>query len=864
MSAVSDRLTAALAGTYRLDRELGAGGMATVFLAHDLKHQRDVAIKVLHPDLGAALGGERFLSEIRTTARLQHPHILPLLDSGEADGLLYYVMPLVTGETLRARLERERQLPVADAVRIAREVAGALDYAHRQSVIHRDIKPENILLQDGAAVVADFGIALAVQSAGGARMTQTGLSLGTPQYMSPEQAMGERTIDARSDIYALGAVTYEMLTGDPPFTGSSVQAVVAKVINAEPERPSLTRKAVGPALEAGVLRALEKLPADRFATAAEFATAIAQESSATTTTTVRPSTVSAPSRRPMIAITLLAMLLAGVGGWFARGSTTDRAVSSTVVTPRRLTHAGNVGCVGLAPGAQQFALVVGSYTDETQCSGALVIRPTPTGPDRIIVPSISHVSMVQWSPTGDGILAVGAPEGKPIGAWWYPTKAGTPRQLWTGPLTAAGYVDSGHVFVVTPAVSSGTMQRPLLRVLDALSGQQTDSTRIPPHRGGTVSMSANARWIAAVTPGTRAQLVLVARDGHVSDSAATVIATQLVWLGDTALVYQRRPDLRPGELVRQRVNPSSGEFVGLPEVIVSGLPPLLTLSSDASSGTLLWTTAAITDELHRVPLGSAANSTLFTRSRNAFLGDPTLSPDGGRVAYSREDALGTNVYLRDLSTGVEQTVSSDTLSSGEVFWPSPQHVMRTTASDALTSFDLATGRSRRFNAPAGERIVSARANTWLFVREVDGAVVRRDSTLGSPRTITSSGLRDALGALSPDGRQFAEAGRDSSNRFAFAVYDDARASWSAVTSIDTISRRVTNIANDGTIYFTRFNGRTELWRAKVGGPLVPVTLPPVQCYEGSITVNDRGDQLFCNLTTNTPDAYMVTLTKTKR
>ena len=219
MSAQAHRLTTALADRYRIERELGAGGMATVYLAHDIKHERDVAIKVLHPDLGAALGGERFLSEIRTTARLQHPHILPLLDSGEADGLLYYVMPLVRGETLRARLERERQLPIADARRIAREVADALQHAHAQGVIHRDIKPDNILLQDGHALVADFGIALAVQSAGGQRMTQTGLSLGTPQYMSPEQAMGERTIDARSDLYALGAVTYEMLVGEVPFTG---------------------------------------------------------------------------------------------------------------------------------------------------------------------------------------------------------------------------------------------------------------------------------------------------------------------------------------------------------------------------------------------------------------------------------------------------------------------------------------------------------------------------------------------------------------------------------------------------------------------------------------------------------------------
>src|SRR5512141_2398470 len=216
--------------------------MATVYLAHDLRHDRDVAIKVLHPDLGAALGADRFLAEIRTTARLQHPHILPLLDSGatggaggdSGGGLLYYVMPLVTGETLRARLERERQLPMADAVRLAREVASALDYAHRHGVIHRDIKPENILLHDGSALVADFGIALAVQQAGGQRMTQTGLSLGTPQYMSPEQATGERQIDARADVYALGAVTYEMLAGEPPFSGPTVQAIVARVLTEEP------------------------------------------------------------------------------------------------------------------------------------------------------------------------------------------------------------------------------------------------------------------------------------------------------------------------------------------------------------------------------------------------------------------------------------------------------------------------------------------------------------------------------------------------------------------------------------------------------------------------------------------------------
>jgi hypothetical protein len=270
MTTASD-FDSALNDRYAVRREIGSGGMATVFLARDDKHERDVAIKVLHPDLAATLGGERFLAEIRTTARLQHPHILPLLDSGEANGRLYYVMPFVSGETLRARLDRDHQLPIDETVRIAREVADALGYAHSLGVIHRDIKPENILLQDGHAIVADFGIALAVQSAGGGRLTQTGLSLGTPQYMSPEQAMGERTIDARSDIYALGAVVYEMLTGDPPFTGSTVQAIVAKVMTERPTPPRTVRDTVPAHVESAVLKALAKLPADRFGSARDFA-----------------------------------------------------------------------------------------------------------------------------------------------------------------------------------------------------------------------------------------------------------------------------------------------------------------------------------------------------------------------------------------------------------------------------------------------------------------------------------------------------------------------------------------------------------------------------------------------------------------
>ncbi|MBU6367004.1 MAG: serine/threonine-protein kinase, partial [Gemmatimonadetes bacterium] len=274
MSELPAQLSEALRDRYRLVRELGEGGMATVYLARDVRHERDVAIKVLKPELGAVLGVERFLAEIRVTANLQHPNLLPLFDSGEAAGLLFYVMPFVDGETLRTRLERERQLPVEEAVRLAVAVAQALEHAHRRGVVHRDLKPENILLRDGQPLVADFGIALAVSNAGGQRVTQTGLSLGTPQYMSPEQATGDRAVDARADLYALGAITYEMLTGEPPHSGATAQAVIARLLTEEARPLTVLRRTVPVHVDATVRQALEKLPADRFASAEAFAQAL--------------------------------------------------------------------------------------------------------------------------------------------------------------------------------------------------------------------------------------------------------------------------------------------------------------------------------------------------------------------------------------------------------------------------------------------------------------------------------------------------------------------------------------------------------------------------------------------------------------
>jgi serine/threonine-protein kinase len=269
-----ERLNAALTGRYHVERELGEGGMAKVYLATDLRHNRNVAVKVLKPELAAVVGAERFLAEIQTTANLQHPHILPLYDSGEAGGFLFYVMPYVEGETLRDRLDREKQLPVDEAVRVAVAVAQALDYAHKHGVVHRDIKPANILMQAGQPVVGDFGIALAVGAASGARLTETGLSVGTPYYMSPEQATGDQVVGPPSDIYALGAVLYELLTGDPPYMGSTAQAVLGKILQGGPVSATAIRRSIPPNVDAAIRKALEKLPADRFTEAVGFAKAL--------------------------------------------------------------------------------------------------------------------------------------------------------------------------------------------------------------------------------------------------------------------------------------------------------------------------------------------------------------------------------------------------------------------------------------------------------------------------------------------------------------------------------------------------------------------------------------------------------------
>ncbi|MFQ5704528.1 MAG: protein kinase [Gemmatimonadales bacterium] len=425
MAEPFERLKAALADRYTIEGELGEGGMATVYLAHDLKHDRQVALKILRPELVAVIGTTRFLHEIRVTANLHHPHIVQLYDSGEADGVLYYVMPCVEGESLREKLNRENQLSVEDAVAIARSVADALDYAHRRNVIHRDIKPENIMLQEGTPLVADFGIALAISTVAGDRITETGLSLGTPSYMSPEQATGDRELSARSDVYALGCVLYEMLAGDPPFSGSNVQAVIAKVLVEKPLGLRAIRDTVPLHIEQAVEKALAKVPADRFGSAKDFAEAL------TSTSTIalpaeRPRAPSVPGVRwwralayaaPAGAAALLVWALLARGG-----DSSPRDVAGSTI--RRLTSfAGWEMGPSWSPDGNMVA-----YTHIVAGNADIATLSLGGGDPHVLTAEPTDETNPRWSPDGSKIAFL-SDRGSGTNVYWIPPTGGAERKL---------------------------------------------------------------------------------------------------------------------------------------------------------------------------------------------------------------------------------------------------------------------------------------------------------------------------------------------------------------------------------------------------------------------------------------------------
>jgi tRNA A-37 threonylcarbamoyl transferase component Bud32 len=509
-----DSLRAALADRYRLDRQLGQGGMATVYLAHDLKLDRDVALKVLRPELAAVLGRDRFLGEIRLTAKLDHPHILTLIASGEDEGFLWYVLPYVRGESLRDRLTRDKQLGVEEALAITKQIAGALEYAHQHGVIHRDIKPENILLHEGEAMLADFGIALAVKEAAGNRLTETGLSLGTPQYMSPEQATGERQLDAQSDVYSLAAVLYEMLAGEPPLSGSTAQAIIAKLMTERPTRLRVIRDTVPEGIDAAVAKALAKVPADRFGGASEFAKALGAEAGGHSKDKRRVRRLVAFGG--VIAFVAVAAVFLGRVG---RGHTSGRFV---VQDRTQVTFTGNATNPAISADGKQVAYVAKRCAAGV-CTSSIELLDLGTGTTRLLVDDVAAAADIRWSHDRRFLLFTGM-IGRRQGTYVVSTLGSNPNPISTSSYSAT-FVPGQDSLLLSLSKARDSVA---WVAVATLAGEYRDS--IPIHLGrfgalGEGYVWPGGRWIVMETLGNvganqafRHEFLSIDREGRQRDA----------------------------------------------------------------------------------------------------------------------------------------------------------------------------------------------------------------------------------------------------------------------------------------------------------------------------------------------------------
>jgi serine/threonine-protein kinase len=766
------QLSSALAGRYAVARELGRGGMATVYLARDLRHRRSVAVKVLHPELSAALGAERFLREIELTASLQHPHILPLFDSGAADGLLWYVMPFVDGETLRARLARERQLPIDDALRIAGEVASALEHAHRHGIVHRDVKPENILLgDDGQALVADFGIALAVRQAGGTRMTRTGLSLGTPQYMSPEQATGDRGVDARSDVYALGAVTYEMLAGEPPFTGPTAQAVLAKILGDHPAAPTRTRRTVPPHVEAAVPPALEKLPADRYGSATDFAAALA------------PPTGSHVAARPhVLAPRTMAALAVGHDRGGRRGMGVGRADGRAAAANRKCSS------------ARSHPLF-----------SSRVIRRRSGAADRRFAPDGRTVVYAREGPTGATVRpacrrtdATTAPRVRgrgqqpffsPDGAWVASLRRGALRKV---------RLDGGPPVVVTeippPAQFAGGSWGDDGRIVYAVgwsnavyqvSAEGGVAERVP------VADTTQEVGTPSLLPGSRAALVSAMPTSATTGERIAVLDLATGRLRRFGSGFGPRYvgghvvyATAAGALYRQPFDLERLEATGTAEQVATGLALLMggAPAFDVSrSGTLAYRVGGSPSEAANLRLTLTDRSGRELRAIPARVPwTPRFSPDGGRIAYAAR-APGrdsSDLWITDVASGATQRLTADANESSDPQW-SPDGRALAFSANAAGAKDvfvqpLDGGLRRLLTGRPGYQFPAdwsrdARAVLFVDVATVGDRAGNQDLWVqpldgGAARPYLRTSAREVGARVSPDGRWVAytsdETGRD--------------------------------------------------------------------------------------------------------
>ncbi len=772
MPDANPRLVAALADRYRLERELGAGGMATVYLARDLRHDRNVALKVLRPELAAVIGAERFLAEIKTTAALQHPHILPLFDSGQADGFLFYVMPLIEGESLRDRLNREHQLPVEDAVQLGKEIGSALDYAHRHGVIHRDIKPENILLHDGAALVADFGIALAVSHAGGNRMTETGLSLGTPGYMSPEQATGERGLDARADVYSLGCLLYEMLAGEPPHTGPTIQAVIAAVVTKDPERLSVRRRTVPPHVEAAIHKALAKLPADRFASADAFVRALTAPGTIATLpaiTTIVPAPAAPVGRQRMIAVAVPMLLLAVLAAW---GWLRPRPEVFLNRYPMHLREyeALATGVLGghitISPDGRRIVFTGrGEGTNRLWVKDADQMAPTP-------LPGTEGVLSPFFSPDGRQLGFV--KDGRTIRIM--PLDGGSPLTLTdSANATAADWGSDGYVYF---EVDSGVSRIP------ATGGRAEQVFRFSSVTG---KHPLGAEW-PVVLPGAKGVLFRLRREGQAP--AEYEIMVQPLPKGEARALlrgmYARY--VSSGHLVVVTVDGKllvvpfdlgKMEVTGPASALYDGLEanPFTAAIGLSSTGTLVYQTAsqASSREVVWVTREGLATKADSTWTADGTINTLALSPNGRQVAVEVLKGAKSDIWVKQLPTGPFSRITFGDTSFTRPSW-TPDGSQVVYLGDRGDGGGLPFIRRADGVGPATRPVIPSIASAevryspdghWLLLRRIAADVGNGDIFGMKPGDTTLVPLVNAPAAneitpaVSPDGKWLAYASNES-------------------------------------------------------------------------------------------------------
>ncbi|HEX7977586.1 MAG TPA: protein kinase [Gemmatimonadaceae bacterium] len=626
MSADSTLIAAALDDRYVIERELGAGGMAVVYLARDRKLDREVALKVLRPELGAVLGSERFLAEIKISARLDHPHILTLIDSGDANGFLYYVLPFVRGESLRDKLNREHQLGIEDALTITKQVASALDYAHRQHLVHRDIKPENILLQEGEAMLADFGIALAVKEAGGNRLTQTGLSLGTPQYMSPEQATGDRGIDARSDVYSLAAVLYEMLAGEPPVTGATAQSMIAKLMTENPTHLRVLRNTVPAELDAAVAKALSKTPADRFASAGEFARAL-EVKHPSQATVVTPVARSFNRRSQLVGAVVVLGAAAALAASAMRSRTPGPA---TLGTKTQLTSTGTVLYPAISPDGKQLAYLQRHCVAAT-CTYSAVVQDVGGSTTRTILEGTTAGYNLEWSPDRRNLMFGGTVHGR-AGTYLLSALGGEPRFLTPG---VATFYAGGDSLLLGPAPRPDSVY--YVRVA-ALDGVARDSIRIAGPGSGlfTLSVVPGTSWILSlVVQPPHGLWQIVDRSGKVADhvvNACTcggIAATDAVWLA-------RAGDGLEEAVVRIAIDRKNGRFSTRQDTMTRGVFTNFSLTGDGAG--MVMDEGTFDHSVWAVPFADAMKGALADERRVAHASTAvgaSVSPSGSTLLVRR-------------------------------------------------------------------------------------------------------------------------------------------------------------------------------------------------------------------------------------